>query len=76
MAEATAVVFNNRLPAEQEGQLTPEQTMHVLNQFRQHDFDTYLDLVGKKINPPQHKPIGIRTTIINLINGKRDKYRS
>jgi hypothetical protein len=56
MAEATATVFNNRLPAEQDGQLTPEQTMHVLNQFRQHDFDTYLDLVGKKINPPQHKP--------------------
>ena len=57
MAEATAVVFNNRLPAEQEGQLTPEQTIHVLNQFRQHDFDTYLDLVGKKkINPLQYKP--------------------
>ena len=56
MAEATAIVFNNRLPAEQEGQLTQKQTMHVLNQFRQHDFDTYLDLVGKKINPPQYKP--------------------
>lgn len=57
MAEATKTVFNNRLPAEQDGQLTREQTQHVLNQFRQHDFDTYLELVGQKLPPQPHKPI-------------------
>lgn len=56
MAEATATVFNHRLPAEQEGQLTQHQSTQLLNQFRQHDFDTYLDLVGQRLKPPPHKP--------------------
>lgn len=57
MAEAARTVFNNTLPAEQEGQLTLEQTKQVLNQFRKHDFDTYLELVGRKLPPRRHKPI-------------------
>lgn len=57
MAEATQLVVRSRLPAEHEGQFTKEQSQLILNQFRQHDFDTYLDLVGETINQPQHKPI-------------------
>ena len=57
MAEATQLVVRSRLPAEHEGQFTRKQSQQILNQFRQHDFDTYLDLVGETINQPQHKPI-------------------
>lgn len=56
MAEATKLVCNNRLPAEQEGQLTKEQVQHTLNQFRQHDFDTYIDLQKNPTITPQYKP--------------------
>ena len=57
MAEATQLVVDNRLPAELEGQFTRQQSQQILNQFRQHDFSSYLDLVGMTFNRSQHKPV-------------------
>ena len=57
MAEATQLIVSSKLPAEHEGQLTQQQSQQILNQFRQHDFSTYLDLVGKQFTKPPHKPV-------------------
>ena len=57
MAEATQLIVSSRLPAEHEGQFTQQQSQQILNQFRQHDFSTYLDLVGKQFTKPPHKPV-------------------
>ena len=57
MAEATQLVVNSKLPAEHEGQFTRQQSQQILNQFRQHDFRTYLDLLGNKLNRSPHKPV-------------------
>lgn len=57
MAEATQLIVNSKLPAEHEGQFTQQQSQQILNQFRQHDFSTYLDLLGKQFTKPPHKPV-------------------
>lgn len=57
MAEATQLIVNSKLPAEHEGQFTQQQSQQILNQFRQHDFSTYLDLLGSRLNRTPHKAL-------------------